>query len=171
MTGVEIAMIAGAALSAAGAVQQGNAAKQSAKFNAAVANNNAIASRQNASANAKRQAREARQRAGTNRASAAASGVYGGSAFDLLEDNAMEEELDRLTIIHQGELQAQGLEASAGLLTAQGKQAQIAGYTSAAGSLLKGGGALYDSGAFDSTPKQTSYATSGPKGSGAGMLI
>tara|TARA_R110000787_G_scaffold60809_1_gene137898 strand:+ start:4149 stop:4640 length:492 start_codon:yes stop_codon:yes gene_type:complete len=163
MTGVEIAMIAGAALSAAGAVQQGNAAKQAGKFNAAVANNNAIASRQNASANAKRQAREARQRAGTNRANAAASGTYGDS-YDLLVDNAMEEELDRRTIIHQGDLQAQGLEASAGLLISQGKQAQTAGYTSAAGSLLKGGGALYDSGAFDSTPKQTSPVY-------AGMLI
>lgn len=151
MTGVEIALIAGAAISAMGAIQQGNAAKGAAKFNAQVANNNAIASRQNAKAGAKRQAREARLRAGTNRANAAASGTYGGSALDLLEDNAIEEELDRLTIIHQGELQAAGLEASAGLLTAQGKAAKKAGYTSAAGTLLKGGASLYGSGAFDST--------------------
>ena len=144
MSGPEIALtVMSTAMSAMGSMQQGNAAKQSANFNAAVARNNAIASRQNARANAKRLQREARQRAGTNRANAAASGIYGGSVFDLLEDNAMEEELDRLTIIHQGELQASGLEASAGLMTAQGRQEQIAGYGGAAGALLKGGGELY----------------------------
>ena len=72
----------------------------------------------------------------------------------------MEEELDRLTIIHQGELQAQGLEASAGLLTAQGRQAQKAGYTSAAGTLLGAGGKAAGSGAFDSAPSSTYYGSS-----------
>ena len=144
MTGVEIALaVASTAMSAYGAIQQGNAANQAAKFNSAVANNNAIAARQNASENAKRQQREARQRAGANRANAAASGTFGGSAFDLLEDNAMEEELDRLTIIHQGELKASGLEASGGLMSAQGRQAQTAGYFGAAGALLKGGAKGY----------------------------
>lgn len=163
MTGAEVALVAtlaGTAMSAVGAIQQGSAAKNAASFNAAVANNNAIAARQNAAASAKRQQREARLRAGANRAAMGASGVEGGSAYDLLEDNAMEEELDRLTIIHQGDLRAAGLEASAGLLTAQGKAAKKAGLTSAAGTLLKGGAKAYGSGAFDSTPSAPYYGSS-----------
>jgi hypothetical protein len=173
MTGVEIAMIAGAAVSAMGAIQQGNAAKGAANFNAQVAQNNAIAARQNAASSARRQEREARIRAGANRASASASGLQlMGSTLDFMEDNAMEEELDRLTIIHQGELQASGLETSAQLMRAEGRSRQRAGYMGAAGTLLKGGATAYGSGAFGSTGSTVpTYTTQDALAAGYGQGI
>ena len=176
MTGVEITlaqglMLAGTGVTALGSIQQGNAAKQAANFNAQVANNNAIAARQNAAANAKRLEREARLRAGANIAASGASGVQvSGSVMDLLEDNAMEEELDRLTILHQGELQASGLESSATLLRAEGSAAQRAGFTGAAGTLLSGAGKLNYGGDPSSQPMGTisGAAASGRAGAGFG---
>lgn len=173
MTGLETALlIGGTAVSAIGSIQQGNAAKQAANFNAQVANNNAIAARQNAAANAKRQEREARLRAGANRAAAGASGIQlSGSVLDLLEDNAMEEELDRLTILHQGELQASGLESSATLLRAEGSAAQRAGFAGAASTLLSGASEL-DFGGFSSSSRPmgtiSGAAASGRAGAGFG---
>jgi len=145
MTGIETALIiAGTAVSAIGAIQQGNAAKAAANYNAAVARNNAIASRQNAEAQAKRQEREARIRAGANRAALGGSGVQlEGSVLDVLEDNAMEEELDRLMILHQGELQASNFESSANLMEFEGRQAQKAGRFKAFGTLAAGGAKAY----------------------------
>ena len=131
----------GTVISAVGSIQQGNAAKAAADYNAAVARNNAIAARQTAAANAKRQERLARKRQGTIRANVGASGteLLGGSAMDVLEDSAMEEELERLSILHGGEVQARGFEADARLEKARGAAAQRSGYMSAGSTLLMGG--------------------------------
>lgn len=147
-TGTLMAISAGmsvvsTAVTAIGQIQQGNAQKSAANYNAAVARNNAILARQNAAAQAKRQERESRIRAGANRAAVGASGIdLMGSALDIMEDNAMEEELDRLTILHQGEVKALGLESGATLEQFEGRQAARAGKMGAAGTLLKGGAKL-----------------------------
>lgn len=135
-----IAQIAGAAMSAIGQIQQGNAAKQAASFNAAIASNNAIASRQKATADAARQERESRLRAGAVGAARGASGgTAAGSALDLMESNAAQEELDRLTILHGGDLQAAGFESDAAVQRMRGSAAQKAGRLGAASTLLIGG--------------------------------
>lgn len=134
-----IATVASSAISAVGAIQQGSAQKAAADYNAAVARNNAIAARQQASAEAERQERQMRLRRGANIAKAAASGVaLEGSVLDLFEDNAIEEEIDRLSIFYQGEINANNFEANATLDDMRGQAAKQASYFSAAGTLLGG---------------------------------
>lgn len=146
MTGMEpalIASLAGTAVSAVGAIQQGNAAKAAADYNAQIAERNAVIARQQGAAAAAKQEREGRIRMGMARASAGGSGVTLDSFGDLLQDSAKQEELDRLTILYNADLQAQSGELSAAGERASGAAAQKAGYIGAAGSLLKGGASAY----------------------------
>ena len=140
MTGVEIALIAGAAMSAVGAISSGNAAKKAGDFNAAIGEANAVGARNAAAENAKRVERQGRQRMGELRNS--------GLLMDVIEDQAREEELAILTATYEGELDALGLERGATLSRMEGRNAQKAGYINAAGSLLQGGATAYGSGAF-----------------------
>jgi hypothetical protein len=142
MTGVEIALIAGAAMSAVGAISSGNAARKSGDYNAAVNEANAVGARNAAAENAKRVERQGRQRMGELRN----SGLL--VSMDVLEDQAREEELAVLTATYEGELDALGLERGATLSRMEGRNAQKAGYINAAGSLLQGGATAYGSGAF-----------------------
>ena len=154
-------MAASAAMTAVSAIQQGNAANSAAKYNASVANNNAVAARQKAASDAARQEREGRLRAGANRAASGASGVGGvggaGSPLDILEANAAQEELDRLTIIHGGEVQAIGFENTARSELAAGKAAKKAGMFKAGSSLLMAGASY---GAM-AAPSPAGYAGAG----------
>jgi len=137
MTGVEIALAisaVGSAVSAVGASSAGSAAKKAANFNAAVGEANARAARRDATENFDRHQRDAARRGGTLRNQLV--------SLDALEDQAMEEELDAQTILHQGEISAMGFERGAGLDRSSGRTAQRAGFVSAAGSLLKGGASL-----------------------------
>jgi len=158
-------MVAGTAIQAVGQIQQGNAAKAAADFNAAVARNQAIGARQKATADAARQERESRLRAGAARAAIGASGVTGeGSALDILEANAAQEELDRLTILHGGEMQATGFETSAQLEQMRGAQAQKASRFAAGSTLLLGGATAY--GSMGSSSGLTKSSTVSPGGQG-----
>tara|TARA_R110000796_G_scaffold227009_1_gene343535 strand:- start:4052 stop:4507 length:456 start_codon:yes stop_codon:yes gene_type:complete len=132
--GPELALIAtvvGTATSAIGSIKQGQAANQTAKFNAQVAENAAIGSRQTAAENERRQRRVSLKRQGAMRAQ--------GASLDLLEDNAMEEELQALTIRHGGNLRARGFQQQAALDRMQGKTAVSSSRVGAATTLLKGG--------------------------------
>jgi len=136
----------GTAMSALGALQQGNAAKSAAQYNAAVSRNNAIAARQKATADAARQERESRLRAGQVGAAVGASGgTTEGSALDILESNAAQEELDRLTIIHGGDISGQGFESDATVQGMRGSAAQKQGRMGAASALVLGGAKTFGS--------------------------
>lgn len=125
------------AFSAMSAISQGRQQKNAADYNAAVANNNAIAARQQAAANAQAQARESRRRIGTARAGYGASGVaLEGSPLDIIEQSAMEAELDRQNILYAGDLKAQGYESTATLERSKGKNAMSSAYFKAGSSLL-----------------------------------
>lgn len=169
-----IATVASSAFSAVGAIKQGNAAKAAADYNAQVARNNAEAARQRATAQAERQERQARIRRGQNIARAAASGVaLEGSALDLFEDNAIEEELDRLSILYQGEVDATGFGASASLDEMRGRAARNAGYVSAAGTLLGGAAksaGIYADNFYEPTPEPTPRLYRGLGGQRGGIL-
>lgn len=148
-----IAIVASAAVSAAGAVQQGMAAsaqgraqQQAQQYNAVVKQQTATAARQQAGAREEQQRRMARQVLGQQRAALAQAGIgMGGSALDIEEQSAVRAELDALTIAYEGELQAKGLLAAAQQdifqgqsALAAGKNAQTASYISAGASLLSG---------------------------------
>lgn len=146
MTGLEalaavasVASAVGTVVSAVGAIKQGNAAQAASQYNATVSRQNAEAVRADAAANAERQERAARIRRGQNIAAAAASGLaLEGSVLDIMEDNAIEEELDRLTILQRGEVDAAGLLAGAEMQEIRGRAAQREGRLSAGATLLSG---------------------------------
>lgn len=131
---------AGTALSAASFLQQGAAAKASARYNAALYERNSQIAQQNAQFQEDRQRRVAAQRMGANRAAIGGSGVtMDGSALDILESNAAQEELDALMIRWNGTNAASDLMGNAGLQRAQGANAQTGSFIGAGSALLLGG--------------------------------
>lgn len=153
-----LASVGSSVIGAAGAMQQGAAAKQEAEYQAAVARNNAVIARENA-----RYTREAGQQEegiyrikqgqtlGTQRAALAASGVdvNSGSALDTQLSSYMIGELDALTVRNKAIMkqrdylnQAVDYEAQAGLYNMKGKNAQKAGQLGALGSIIGGIGSV-----------------------------
>lgn len=115
-----IMTVASTAIEAIGSMQQGANEQNAANYNAQVAFNNAAAVRASALEDAKREKRLGLKRQGTNRA-------HDPNKLDLLEDNAIEEELAFQSIIHSGEVQAIGYDNSGRLEVARGKAAKKAG--------------------------------------------
>lgn len=115
------------------------------------ANDAADQAKQAARENARRQSIEARKRIGLMRANYGASGVaIEGSALDVLEESAANAELDRLTILHGGTLDANRYKAA-------GKAAFAQGIGTAANDLLGGAVSTYD--AYDEAQTEKLKAT------------
>lgn len=132
-------MTAGTAMSAIGSMQQGQAAKAAAGYNAAMMEQNATVERQQAGAREDAQRRQARQVLGAQRAAFAQSGGgMGGSAADVMGQSAMNAELDALTLRYEGDLRARGMESQAASERYSGRSSAMAGYMGAAGSILSG---------------------------------
>lgn len=158
---VTMMLVGSTALTAAGSIQQGAAAKASANYNAKVADMNAkISDRQARDAVARGQIDEQQQRMKTSqvlsqqKVAMSANGVdlKFGSPLDALVDTATMGELDALTIRTNTarevrDLRQQGANqtAQAGLLRAQGSAAQTGGYLGASGTVLGGGSDAYTS--------------------------
>jgi hypothetical protein len=139
------ALAVGAGLSAVSALSQGAAASSAAKYNATLYERNAQITRQAAQAQEDRQRRLATMRAGANRAAIGASGVTTeGSALDLLEANAVQEELDALMIRWNGETASGDMEANARLQRASGRAARFNSFAGAGSALLLGGAKAFD---------------------------
>lgn len=145
--------ILSAAFSVVSSIGQASQQKQAAKYNQKIAENQAIGARQEAAASADRQRRNASKTIGSMQASYAASGVaLEGSPLEVLEESARNAELDRLSILWNGESRAQGAMNTASLEKARGKNAMASGYLSAAGSAFKGFASAYTpSGGGDTT--------------------
>jgi multidrug efflux pump subunit AcrA (membrane-fusion protein) len=104
MTGGEIALMAvSTALTAAGTVAQASNQAKMARYNAQVAEQNAAAAQRQAEADAARRERQVQQQLAKRRTAYASAGVsIDGSPLDLLEDVAMEGQLDALGIRQRG---------------------------------------------------------------------
>lgn len=154
MSGMELMMIS-SAVSAVGAIGQGEqqaaqqrAAAQQAEYNATVARNNATLANQQASEQQQAQLRKFGQVQGSARAGIAQSGIgFAGTADDLLTQNQTNNQLDLMTIAFQGENQSRGLMAQADQYKYQAKvnrmnadNAETGGMLSAGASLLSGYG-------------------------------
>lgn len=141
-TGIEIALIAGAALSAAGAVSQGKQQNNQAKFRAALQHQQGERARQEATARAANIRRQRSREASRLRARLASSGVdpSSGSALLSLETLSGDTELEALTAINQGEVREFGARAAASELLIRGKSAEQSGFLSAGTSLLNSAG-------------------------------
>lgn len=122
--------------------------------NAALLRGQASLARQQAGAEEEAQRRQAKQILGTQRAAVGQSGIgFGGTAGMLLEDSAVQAELDALNIRYGGELQASDLLSQASqsdiesqILKKNAKAAKKAGIMGAATSLLSAGAQAYGSG-------------------------
>lgn len=145
--------IASAAMSAVGAISQGEAQAAQAKsqaqaqeYNAQVARNNATMANDQANAQEEQQRRHFAMVQGQARAAAAQSGAgFDGSNNDILNQNSLMNELDALTIRYDGQNKANGLIAQAQQDEYQAKASRMnagsaitGGYLNAGASILSG---------------------------------
>lgn len=138
-----ILMGLGVGLQALGQIQQAQAARAAAEYNARVAEMNAVLAEQQAAAEEDRQRRLSYKQLSAMRAGYGAAGVsIEGSPLDVLEESAANAELDALTIRHAGQVRATAYRQEAALERYRGKAATRAGYISAASTLLTGGGEI-----------------------------
>lgn len=141
------------AVSAFGAMQQADAQSaslraqaQQQEYNATVARNNAKVAADQANAKEEAQRRHFNALQGQAIAGVAQSGTgFDGSNLDLLKQNAINNELDALTIRYEGQNQARGLEAQAAqdmygasVSRMNASNAMTAGYFNAGANLLSG---------------------------------
>lgn len=152
---MEAVLIAGTAMQAIGAIQQGNAQAASYKsqeaasnYNATVMDQNAGIERSQANQREEAQRREARMILGSQRAALSQAGIgSGGSAADVMQQSATNAELDALTLRYEGDMRSRGLMIGAEQERYQGRVAGMnskaavkQGYMQAAGSILGGTG-------------------------------
>jgi hypothetical protein len=139
------AMVVAAAVTAYSTVQQGNAAKASEDYNAAVARNNALQAQQAAAGNEATAARRSQLILGTERAAAGAAGVdpNSGSPLNLMTDTAQQTTLDALKIRYGGATQSGAYLNSGTLDIYQGNQAAAAGRLGATSTILSSAGRAY----------------------------
>lgn len=145
--------IASTAMSAFGAIQQGNAQAatyraqaQAQEYNATIEKNNAQMAASQANAQEEQQRRKFAMMQGEAIAGAAQSGAgLSGSNKDVIEQNALMNELDALTIRYQGQKDYQGFMAQSELDKYGAKMsrfnastAERAGYMKAGSSILSG---------------------------------
>ena len=137
-----ILMMAGAGLSAMGAIQQANAAKSAALYNATLKERDAGLAMQQADREAQ-QVRWASARAqGSLLAGYGASGITTdtGSPLDVLANSASQAKLDEETVLYNGKLKATGYMSGAALDRAQANNVEQQGQLSAASYLIGGAG-------------------------------
>ena len=126
-----------ALIMAAGKVKEGQAKKKAGEHDAQVAGRDAAVARDQANAEVLRQQKVARRTIGAARAAYGAAGVtIEGSPLDVLEESAVNAELDSQTIRYRGELRALGATDAAALSRFEGRQAERAGYVNAAGQIF-----------------------------------
>lgn len=180
-----VASVAGAGITALGAINQGNAAGDAAAFQAQVARNNAAIAEQDArrqevvaAQQAQNKSLESAARLSRVKAAQAASGVdvNTGSAVDVQAGTRMLGQLDAETVLSNEMLKAYGYRSRASSFLAQsaldearGSYSRAAGYTRAAGTLLSsvsslplkwlgGGGGGSVTSSVDSVPGPDAWA-------------
>jgi hypothetical protein len=137
---VPVVAVVGAAVSAYGAIKQGQAASAAAEYNAKVSQESAKIALSEADLQAQQIDRTTRQRLGALRANAGASGGTGaGSALDVIGDVAEQSSLEKQYALYQGELKARGFTNTANVELAQGADARSASIYAASSRLLEGG--------------------------------
>lgn len=142
-------------IGAFGAIQAGNAQAAAGEYNAKVAERNNVIADQNrqiavrqADIDAEDKRRENRRTLSAIRAAYGSSGLeLAGSPLDVLEDSALESELDAQRIEYEGRvrnregaIQMLGLQEQANLDRMGAKSARTAGYINAAGAIAGGAG-------------------------------
>ena len=144
-TGVEIALIAGAAVSTVGAIQQGQAANKQGKLQSGFLLQQAAQEREQAAADESDFRKNQSRILAARRAAMGASGVDQSTGSPLLvaEDFAGEVELQALRIREGGEIRGTRAEQQAQLQRLAGSQAQTGGFLRGGSLLLSGTGKAF----------------------------
>lgn len=177
MSGIEVALLAGTALSAVGAVAQGNQqarqfreAAAVNRYNAEVAERDARQAQITALSRQEVFRQQARRELGRQRAAQAESGLaMAGTALGVLDRSAIDSELDALAIGHEGELEARAFRQRAGLdrfeaaaNVQNARTARTSGWVSAGASVLGGVADAYQWRRFEKA-RQTTTPTPSPQ--------
>jgi hypothetical protein len=140
MAPLAVVMVAGAAVSAMGAIAQGNAAKSAHQYNAKLREQDAQVALQQSSVDAWRVSQKGEQARGSYIANTGASGGSVEDAMDALRMGISNAKLDEETVKYHGQLAATGLRNNAALERQSGEVAQQQSYLNAASSFLTGAG-------------------------------
>lgn len=131
--------VIGGIVGAIGAQQQAQAATAAADYNARVSDRNAAIVRNQAAADQMDKAVEHRRQLGAIRSAYGASGIDpAGSPLDVLEDTAMEQELEIRDVGYEGELRAIEQGDRATLYRMEAKAAKKSGAIGAISSIVGG---------------------------------
>jgi hypothetical protein len=133
-------MVAGAAVSAMGAIAQGNAAKSAHQYNAKLREQDAQVALQQASVDAWRVGQQGRFAQGELAAGLGAAGGSADESMDVLRMSVANATLDKETVLYKGRLKATGYYNDATLERQSGEVAQQQSYLNAASSFLTGAG-------------------------------
>ena len=133
-----IAAVAGAAVSAYGAVKQGQATKEANEYNAQIAEQNAAAAKKKAAYDAETSALEWKQLLGKQAALYSKAGVdiSSGSPLLTMSFQAEQAERDRQAILYEGKTSSESALSQASLFRFYGSNASAASTYSATSSLL-----------------------------------
>lgn len=156
-----VATAAAAGVSAYSAHQQGQAQKKAAEFNKQVAENNAKLASMQARYDTERLREKNRRLAAKQRVSFAKSGVsiVSGSAFDVLQDQEIQGELDELALLYRGNVQATGYQGQAQYQQFVGEQAEIQGRINTISAGVGGAADIAGTAAYASTLKSPDTTT------------
>lgn len=135
---VGLVLAAGTALSAVGQISSGVAARQSADANAAMLRARAVDVEQKARYDIDQLKREFSRKQGTTLAKVAGSGLNAATFADILADDAAEAFLEQKAVRYGAEIEKAGLNNQATMQKAEGRNAQTAGFISAAGTVAGG---------------------------------
>ena len=169
-TGVEIALLASAAVGAAGSVAAGQSQKKMGEYNAQIAQNEAVAAQQKAAFDEDRQRQQSKMFAARQRASISAAGGEQGDAGDVLSMTAEEAEIDALAIRYGGNAAAQSAMQRGNLAKAQAKQAATASYAKAGQTLLTAGANAYGSMGPSTKPNYNRVSSGGGRRDASGFI-
>lgn len=154
-------MLAGAAISAMGAVSQANAQKAAHSYNAKLLERDAIVATDQAHADSLLVQRRAAQDHGSLLAGYGASGVATdeGSPMEVLRMSVANAKLDEGTILYKGRLKATGYADSVTMERQAGRVAEQQGYLNSASYLLTGAGRAGSTYAASKSMRNPSYGT------------
>lgn len=142
---------AGTAASVMGQIQQGNAAKAAAEYQAQVARNNAIAAQQKADyalkvgqQKAAQESQKGAQQLARIKVAQAASGldISSGSALDVQQSQREINVLDAETVMHNAQLEAYGYRSQAQNFRSQADLSELEGRSAVKSSQIGAGGTL-----------------------------
>lgn len=151
---VTMIAVASTAMQVMGTIQEGQAAKATADYNAEMATRNAKITEQQTTAAMETQDRERRIRRGQAIAGAGASGTGIESFGDILSSSAQQESMDLLTLQSEGLLRKRDFEAEASLQKTAGQNAMNSAILGAGSQLFAGGSKIFG-GQTPSAPKET----------------